>query len=167
MDHNSTLYQILGVRKSASSSRIRAAYRSKAKTAHPDIAGGNAEAFASIKRAHDVLMNPETRAHYDKTGEIRERAIDQGRIAVFTLLSSAIDEALQAAENTGVDVASEDMLTAIKKVVDLHIQQLDQKCKAFTQRKEKANGAENSERAAAEPGEQGPQEPVPSDAASA
>jgi hypothetical protein len=34
-------------------------------------------------------------------------------------------------------------------------------------KQEKANGAENSERAAAEPGEQGPQEPVPSDAASA
>ncbi len=63
-------YKILGLRKAATPAQVRAAYRRLSKTTHPDVAGDTPEnqaAFAQLKAAHDLLMDPARRAHYDKT----------------------------------------------------------------------------------------------------
>jgi len=76
------LYSILGVARDAGSDAIRAAYRRLAKDAHPDH-GNDPEAFRSLKDAYDVLSSPETRAHYDLTGETpadrKAREADEAR----------------------------------------------------------------------------------------
>ena len=59
-----THYEILEVAIEASTEEIRAAYRSKAKTAHPDQGGDNAT-FRRLLEAYQTLTNPLRRREYD------------------------------------------------------------------------------------------------------
>ncbi len=49
-------WELLGIARSATEEQVTAAYRDKAKTRHPDVQGGSAEAFAEIREAHDIIM---------------------------------------------------------------------------------------------------------------
>jgi DnaJ family protein A protein 2 len=64
-----SLYDILGVSKGAATEDIRKSYRRLAMEKHPDR-GGNTEEFQKLQEAHEILTNPESRAHYDATGQI-------------------------------------------------------------------------------------------------
>lgn len=62
-------YSILGVRRDAGSDEIKAAWRSKAKTSHPDQNRDDPNAtqrFAEIGQAYDVLKDKEKRSRYDQ-----------------------------------------------------------------------------------------------------
>src|SRR5512136_957848 len=64
-------YEILGVKKSASTDDIRKAFRKLARKYHPDVNPGNKAAeehFKEISRAHEVLSDEKTRALYDEFG---------------------------------------------------------------------------------------------------
>jgi curved DNA-binding protein len=64
-------YQILGVRKSASTEEIKKAYRKLAMKYHPDRNKGNKEAetkFKEISEAYAVLSDQEKRKQYDMFG---------------------------------------------------------------------------------------------------
>lgn len=60
-------YDTLGVPSTATDAEIRSAYRSLAKTHHPDK-GGDSEHFAAINAAHELLIDPDRRAYFDATG---------------------------------------------------------------------------------------------------
>jgi curved DNA-binding protein CbpA len=62
-------YQELGVSPDATEEEIRAAFRRRAKSAHPDRPGGSHEGMAAANRAAEVLLNPRRRLTYDRTGE--------------------------------------------------------------------------------------------------
>src|SRR5699024_7380670 len=63
-----TLYEILGVSPDASASEIKSAYRKRARTTHPDVAGAEMNGmFLLIQHAHEVLSDPAQRAEYDRT----------------------------------------------------------------------------------------------------
>lgn len=62
-------YEALGVERDASEADVDAAFKRAAKQTHPD-AGGTAEAFNQVKRAHLVLSSPDRRAEYDRTGKV-------------------------------------------------------------------------------------------------
>ena len=67
-----SLYEILGVPKSASSDVIRKAYRKLARRHHPDVNPGDAkaeEAFKRVSAAYDVLSDEKKRAAYDEFGD--------------------------------------------------------------------------------------------------
>lgn len=61
-------YSLLGVDKGSNEETIRKAFRSLAKTHHPDR-GGDAEKFKAISHAAGVLQDPALRAVYDRDGE--------------------------------------------------------------------------------------------------
>ncbi len=87
-------YDTLGVGADATPDEIKKGYRRAAARAHPDKDGGDTEQMAKVNRAYQVLSDPQTRAHYDQTGE--DGAQDQGPDGPTALLmevfSHAIDE---------------------------------------------------------------------------
>src|SRR5689334_23389329 len=64
-------YEILGVKKSASSEEIRKAFRKLARKYHPDVNPGDKSAeekFKALSEANDVLSDPKKRKIYDQLG---------------------------------------------------------------------------------------------------
>jgi len=67
-----TLYETLGVPKTASADAIRKTYRKLARRHHPDVNPGDAKAEDTFKRvsaAYEVLSDEKKRAAYDEFGE--------------------------------------------------------------------------------------------------
>ena len=65
---NQTLYEVLGVKPSASADEIKAAYREQAMRWHPDKNNGNKaaeERFKAISHAYSIVGNAEARQTYD------------------------------------------------------------------------------------------------------
>ena len=67
-----SLYETLGVAKSATMDEIRKAYRKLARKHHPDVNPGNASAEAAFKKisaAYEVLSDDKKRKAYDEFGD--------------------------------------------------------------------------------------------------
>lgn len=67
-----TLYDTLGVAKTASADDIRKAYRKLARQHHPDVNPGNKDAEAKFKKisaAYEVLSDEAKRKNYDEFGD--------------------------------------------------------------------------------------------------
>ena len=69
-----TLYERLGLQKSASETEIKKAYRKLAMKHHPDK-GGDEEEFKSISEAYEVLSNKDKRSQYDTYGTYDEQGM--------------------------------------------------------------------------------------------
>ncbi len=63
-----SFYDILGIKRNASETDIKKAYKKCALKHHPDK-GGNLDKFIEISRAYETLFDPEKRKLYDKFGE--------------------------------------------------------------------------------------------------
>ncbi len=64
-----SLYDVLGVSKTAGDDEIKKAYRKLAREYHPDKNPGDAEAearFKDVNQANEVLSDPKVRAEYDQ-----------------------------------------------------------------------------------------------------
>lgn len=68
-------YDELGVEPSASPEEIKKAYYAQSKKRHPDK-DGDAEDFARLSNAYEVLSDPERRRLYDETGQDRVRSLE-------------------------------------------------------------------------------------------
>ncbi|KAL4302049.1 hypothetical protein GQ457_10G024250 [Hibiscus cannabinus] len=66
-----SLYDVLGIAKTADGNEIRAAYRRLARTCHPDVVSMkkkevSANLFMKIHAAYSTLSDPDKRADYDR-----------------------------------------------------------------------------------------------------
>lgn len=68
-----TLYEYLGVSKTASEDEIKKSFRKLSMQHHPDRKGGNAQIYKEINNAYSVLSDPEKRQEYD-----REQSMPKG-----------------------------------------------------------------------------------------
>ncbi len=71
-----SLYDTLGVSRSADADEIKKAYRRQALEHHPDK-GGSEEKFKQIQKAYEILSNDQRKAFYDQTGQEND-ATEQG-----------------------------------------------------------------------------------------
>jgi DnaJ-class molecular chaperone len=77
-------YSILGIKRNADADEIKAAWRSKAKSVHPDHNRddpGATDRFAEIGQAYDLLKDPERRQRYDRAAEMHQTIIQQREAA--------------------------------------------------------------------------------------
>lgn len=62
-------YEILGIEANATPEEIKKAFRKRARSTHPDVAGENSKpAFQEANRAYHLLMDTGRRADFDATG---------------------------------------------------------------------------------------------------
>lgn len=62
-------YKVLGVKRTASRSEVKSAYRKLARLRHPDVNGGSetaAREFALLSKAYQVLTDPQERVYHDQ-----------------------------------------------------------------------------------------------------
>ncbi|MCQ1849761.1 DnaJ C-terminal domain-containing protein [Neorhizobium galegae] len=77
-------YSLLGVQRNAEPDEIKAAWRAKAKTVHPDQNQDDPSAtsrFAEIGQAYEVLKDPERRKRYDRAAEMHQTIMQQRNAA--------------------------------------------------------------------------------------
>ena len=74
-----SLYEILGVGRSAGDEEIKRAYKALARRYHPDLNQNNPQAeavFKSVTRAYEVLTDPDRRQQYDDALEQEEHSVE-------------------------------------------------------------------------------------------
>lgn len=114
-------YKVLGVPKNANAETIRKAYRRLATKLHPDV-GGDANEFAILSLCYAVLMDPEKREYYDRTGTIRgERQIDKEAI---DLLRSLFDHMIDTFKER---ILQTDMIVTLKQALSDTIRSSNQR----------------------------------------
>jgi len=82
-------YETLDVSKDASPAEIKRSYRQKAKAAHPD-AGGKQADMADLAGAYAILSCPERRKAFDETGEDRQRDAFTKAMNLATQIAAAV-----------------------------------------------------------------------------
>lgn len=122
-------YEILGIPKNASKSRIKAVYKKKAQENHPDK-GGDKDKFVEIGMAYGLLTDDSRREKYDRTGRVdnlpplRIRALQE----VANLVTNLVG-------NEKVNIDTEDLVLLTKLNLQNHIKKIKESAKNI--RKEK------------------------------
>lgn len=120
------LYEALGLGKNATHEEARRAYRKAAKKAHPD-AGGDAQQFAVVSLAHDVLTDEQRRAKYDATGSTEDMPQDKS----MTYVMEAIDTMMNECTRRGLSCETIDVVSDARKTLKIRIEKMDEAYKSM------------------------------------
>ncbi len=85
-------YKTLGVPRDADGAAIKTAYRSRAKSSHPDT-GGDVDAFSKLTSSYELLLDPVRRKIYDDTGfdpQLTDSKDLEGLLVLDTLVNEII-----------------------------------------------------------------------------
>tara|TARA_Y100000992_G_scaffold291460_1_gene247884 strand:+ start:3276 stop:4046 length:771 start_codon:yes stop_codon:yes gene_type:complete len=120
-------YSTLGVAKNATTDTIKRAYKEKAKEHHPDR-GGNADKFAEISNAYDILKDPDKRAFYDHTGSTNPQSQFSSRRQGFDfedIFSSFFrqQQARPAEARINMSISLKDSLAGGKRIIGVQTPQ--------------------------------------------
>lgn len=101
-------YEVLGVDRDASQSKIEDAYRERVKETHPDLSEAEdaADRFKRVKEAHETLGDPDERARYDRLGHGSYTSFSFGDAGAGGVGSDGFD--LGDVDGFGFDVGSDD-----------------------------------------------------------
>ncbi|MBO0765982.1 MAG: J domain-containing protein [Hyphomicrobiaceae bacterium] len=94
-------YGELGIASDADKAQVKIAFRTLAKTCHPDVEGGDEVRFKEINQAYATLINPSRRAAYDAQCA---RALACGRRR-FAAMMATMAASFAATVGSGVAVA--------------------------------------------------------------
>lgn len=72
-----SLYEILGVEKTATVEDIKRGYRKLALIFHPDRSTGDTEKFKALSIVHSILSDSSRREVYDSTGDVNDEDTDE------------------------------------------------------------------------------------------
>ncbi len=119
-------YSTLGVAKGATADTIKRAYKEKAKEHHPDR-GGDANKFAEISNAYDILKDPSKRAYYDHTGSTdQQRASNQQQGFHFNDIFSQMfrqQQQRQAEARINMSISLADSIAGGKRIIGVNTPQ--------------------------------------------
>jgi curved DNA-binding protein CbpA len=110
-------YALLGLTRTANPAAIKAAYRKRVQTSHPDR-GGDADGFIAVVRAFGLLSDPEARRLYDETGAVDDDAVRTFRRDVATVLADMFDAAIASAMGTGLTLTGVDFIAQMTLAVN-------------------------------------------------
>jgi len=104
------LYGILGVEKTATKAELKKTYRNLCKKHHPDKGeGSNEKKFIKISKAYNILINEESRKHYDETGQIpgvplEEELMNMARSELSQLFQNVVFGIINSTDISTIDV---------------------------------------------------------------
>lgn len=118
-------YKELGLSQNCSEEDVKKRYRSLAQIYHPDK-GGDPEKFLQIKRAFEILIDPESRRIWDTQGKIREplnvrEEALQELAAITATLTAALDpdaDDFVKALTDNISKAKSDIETRIQSAIN-------------------------------------------------
>lgn len=111
------LYAVLGVPRTASKRDIHQAFREKARTAHPDVEGGDKALFGQIKLARDILTNDRLRENYDAIGVIEQEGPNNEITSRMLSLRKRYTKVLHSVLTAGKDPRGGDFVAAMLEAV--------------------------------------------------
>jgi curved DNA-binding protein CbpA len=117
-------YEVLGLERTAAAGAIKAAYRKRVRTAHPDR-GGDPDEFMMIVRAFDVLSDPDARRMFDETGVVDPEAAKRLREEVAVVLADMFDAAVRTAVDTGLPLEGVDFIDMMSQAVRSNAEDAD------------------------------------------
>lgn len=117
MNAEADLYAVLGISRHASAAEIKSAYRGLSKREHPDK-GGSSERFHAIKKAYDILSDPDRRQRYDATGIIEDVEPDNSMNAVLGLISEAFTAMMIASVSQKKNLKTMDLCGLLTAVLE-------------------------------------------------
>lgn len=109
-------YRLLGLTRAATPAAIKAAYRQKVQSTHPDRGGAPGE-FIAIVKAFGLLSDPEARRLYDEAGIIDDDGVRKYRRDVATILADMFDAAVETAVATGLELERVNFVEQMKVAV--------------------------------------------------
>lgn len=112
-------YEVLGLHRAATDSEVKVAHRRLAKINHPD-AGGDAEDFANIQRAYEILIDPERRRKFDETGQTDDAPDNTEGLALQHVIA-AFGEMV----GLGVDLAQADVPAEMARILQRKVADVD------------------------------------------
>jgi curved DNA-binding protein CbpA len=111
-----TLYDDLGVPKTADTPTIKKAYRRKAQKAHPDKGGDKAK-FYAIQRAYDVLGDEMRRKKYDETGDESDpQPVELQAMGILASLLLQLVEKIDVEHQNLIDIARQEIANNISNI---------------------------------------------------
>lgn len=129
-----SLYEALGIDRSAPPEAIRRAYRKAAKRAHPDAPTGSPEKFAAVSVALAVLSDPDRRKHYDQTGKVDEPQVNNTEAMAMNLVMGQLDGIVGRCAQLGWKASSVDMRGDAIKGLKMSLGQLAEQKHQFSER---------------------------------
>ena len=102
-------YEQLGVPRDATAAEVGAAFKKKAKRAHPD-AGGKAEDFDQLSKCRALLCDAKRRADYDRTGKFDEPEPDNAHAQACQLATQCVFAVFAAIEKQGMCIEDHDVV---------------------------------------------------------
>lgn len=115
------LYEILGIKKTATPKKIKEAYRQQSKIHHPDT-GGDAQKFHLISKAYKILIDEAKKKRYDageNVDQILESSINQEKNAQNILMRMFCEIVVQ------IDPETNDIVELMRKNLNNLLKQLE------------------------------------------